>query len=178
MEEIILRYLEVIGLVIAAVGAVFFGFKQNQINKRLKELQDYISISLVPARDTQTNKFQLQIRNVGKANVYLYKYEVGAITNSYDRARLIAAGISNDTPFFIIPVPIGTINTEMEVRIYLKDEFDNRYLSTGGVIIDANPIIPPVSSPEEQVGSQPLQVPVMVGLRAWSYKTERYDWIL
>ena len=41
MQEIILRYLEVIGIIIAATGAVIFGWKQYQINKRMQELADY-----------------------------------------------------------------------------------------------------------------------------------------
>ena len=168
MSQELFNILSIILQMIIAIGAIFFALWQTLINSRLKKIQDYVSISLVPTKDTFTNEFQLQIKNVGKINVYLYKYEIGEQTHSFENARLIASG--SDT-FYVVNVPINNLNKELPVKTYLRDEFNNKYLTTGAIIIDAITLV--------NEGAQQLQSPsVRLSLRAWSYRTEKFNWCI
>jgi hypothetical protein len=160
---------------LVSVATGFFAFFQFKINKRLRELQDYVAISIIPS--TNEGVFQLQLRNVGRSNIYLHKYEVGNLNDSYEKPRLISCGPET---FFIINVP-PNLNVEMPVKFYVTDEFGKKYLSTGAVIIDAQPVA--ISIPQNVGVAQlqtgvPQQVTIQGKPRAWSYKTEPYDWVI
>ncbi len=184
MEAVILRYIEVISFFIAAIGAVYFGYRQTQINKRMKELQDYVAISIIPITNSPGN-YELQIMNVGKINMYLKKFEIGQVSNTFpeEKERLISVG---GNPFYRVPIVNFQMGQEMDIKLYLLDEFKNKYLSTGGIIIDA--IVATSSTPQGEQHTQSSQqgpiniggVPVIIpgNARAWSYKTERYNWVI
>jgi len=55
------------------MAGIYFGWKQYQINKRMKELADYVAVSIIPLPG-----FQLQIKNVGRINLYLHKWEMAS----------------------------------------------------------------------------------------------------
>ncbi len=181
MGENILRYIEAFSLFFAAGGAIYFGWRQTQINKRMKELQDYVAISIIPKPD-----FQLQIMNVGKINLYVHKWEVGTFTETFSQAILIPAA----APSFLLISLSSPQMGQHPVRIYLTDESGEKYLSTGEVAIE--PIaIRPLSQmsprPESTLpgeGTQTLGSPqtqvvnITTRMRAWSYKTEKYNWII
>jgi len=178
MQEIILRYLEVGGIVSAAIGALIFGWKQFEINKRLKELQDYVAVSIIPKEN-----LRLQIMNVGKINLYIHKWEVGRLNENYGKAVLIPAGANS----FIIIGLQGLVIGEYNFKMYITDEKDEKYISTGKVFIESVSIsqqplsiISPIATGEmqEQPNQGQIQTIVKVDLRAFSYKTEKYNWKL
>ncbi len=179
MQEIILRYLEVIGIIGAAIGALIFGWKQFQINKRMQELADYVAVSIIPLKD-----FKLQIMNVGRINLYIHKWEAGSLANTYVKPLLIPTEAKSSIIINFQPSLLG----QHLLKIYLTDEKDQKYLSTGEVVIEPVAFqLPPPSTTEPQVRQEPPTVPQISGvqpinittqMRAWSYKTEKYNWMI
>lgn len=174
MEEITLRYLEVGGIIIAAIGAVFFGYKQYQINKRMQELADYVAVAIAPGQN-----FSLEIMNVGRINLYLHKWEIGSISETYVRALLLSTEARPKILIRSQPPQIG----QHLAKFYLTDEKGSKYLATGEVTIE--PVgfqLPSSTTPPQQQGIPQGQVGgiqgvnVQLQMRAWSYKTERYNW--
>lgn len=179
MDEITLRYIEVLVPIAVAIIAVYFVYIQTRINNRLKKIQDYVAVSIVP-----DNSGAIKIMNVGKINLYLKKAEIGGEIQNYKRAILISVGIS---PFFIIPIKNIIPNIEMPVKLYLFNEFGKKYLTEGEVAIDAIPVNTrqisingqQINQKEEQETSNqetPTQIPLKLITRAWTYKTKKYNW--
>jgi len=161
------------------IAASIFALWQVLINKRLKELQDYVAISIIPKPD-----FQLQIMNVGKINLYVHKWEIGTFTETFSRAILIPAAAPSFLLISLSSPPMG----QHPVKIYLTDESGKKYLSTGEVVIEPIAIRPlsqilprPELEPSKEetqtsVSPQAQVVNIMARMRAWSYKTEKYNW--
>lgn len=181
MDEINLRYIEIFGPIAVAILALYFVYVQTKINNRLKKIQDYVAVSIVP-----DNSGAIKIMNVGKINLYLKKVEIGQEIQNYKKAILISVGIS---PFFIITIKNMIPNVEMPVKLYLFNEFEKKYLTEGEVAIDAIPVnIKQISMNGQQINQKeeqktnnqeiPMQVPLKLITRAWTYKTKEYDWKL
>jgi len=174
MQEIILRYLEVGGIVGAAIGALIFGWKQYQINKRMQELADYVAVSIIPLKD-----FKLQIMNVGRVNLYIHKWEAGSLSNTYVKPLLIPTEAKSS---IIINFQTPLLGQHL-LKIYLTDEKDQKYLSTGEIVIEPIALQLPLAATAPQVQQEPPATPQISGnittqMRAWSYKTEKYNWMI
>jgi len=181
MWQIIKDILNLVGIIGVAIGALLFGWKQTQINKRLQELQDYVAISIIPKPE-----FQLQIMNVGKINLYVHKWEIGTFTETFSKAILIPAAAPSFLLISLSSPPMG----QHPVRIYLTDESGEKYLSTGEVVIEPiamrplSQILPHSETPPLDGGTQAVNPPqaqvvnITARMRAWSYKTEKYNWTI
>src|SRR3954463_9033382 len=78
------------GILIATfLGALYIGFKANEINDRVRKLQDYVAIAVVPDNSV------IKLLNVGKVNLYLWGFDMPGNTHHFDRPRLIPSG-TND----------------------------------------------------------------------------------
>ena len=173
--------LNIIGILGTAVGAIWFGWNQTQINKRLQELQDYVAISIIPQPE-----FQLQIINVGKINLYVHKWEIGNFTETFSKAILIPAAAPAFLLISLSSLPMG----QHPVKIYLTDEFGKKYLSTGEVVIEPiairplSQMLPHSETPPSDGSTQTVNLPqaqvvnITARMRAWSYKTEKYNWTI
>jgi len=174
---------------IAAVFAFVFGIWQIKINERLKKLQDFVAISISP----NMKPHGIVIMNVGKLNLYLKKAEIGSLVHDYAKPRLISIG---KDPFYRINFSLqnmlSNLNQEIPVKLYFIDETEQKYLSTGSVIIEGE-ITPPSVQPNvqgvipqggETVAPQATPPPAISisqsfnirEIRAWSYKMEKYNW--
>lgn len=178
MQETILRYLEVAGILGAAIGALIFGWKQFQINKRMQELADYVAVSIVPLEN-----FSLQIINVGRVNLYIHKWEASSLANTYVKPLLVPTEAKSSIIINFQPPPLG----QHLLKIYLTDEKDQKYLATGEIVIEPVAFQLPPSTTGPQVQQEPPTAPQVSGvqtinirtrMRAWSYKTERYNWMI
>lgn len=163
--------------VVGALAAGIFALVQIIINRRLMALQSYVTVSIVPITNPGPT-YSLQIRNVGKVNLYLMKSEVGAHVQNFDRGRLLSIG---GDPFFVIPAPLVNLGQEMEIKLYLQDELGRKYLTTGGLAID--PHVQqggvPARAGDESTGVPMVSSAVVLSpARAWAYKTERFNWHL
>jgi hypothetical protein len=162
---------------VIAIGAIVFGYLQFKINSKLKKLQETIGLSIVPGIG-----LKLLFMNIGKINLYLKKYEIGPNTEDFDKPLLIAAGTNS---FLQIEVPNLERNKKYNVKIYLIDDFNEKYLSTGEFIIEdvEVEVIQPRMSPFDSSitpGATSFVISKMKTpqIKAWSYKTEKYNWTI
>lgn len=172
-EDKVLQIISSYGTLFAALGAVLFGWMQYNINRRLQRLSDYVAVSIVPFAVEGIPK--IQIRNVGKINLYLHKWEIGGRSETYTTPRLLGCG----PELFFVVSPPDTLSVEMPMKMYLTDEYDQKYISTGSVIIDIDS--QSMITPDQQgVAPQQLQAlqqfQIRGNVRAWSYKTKRFNW--
>ena len=155
-------------------GLVYFSWRQTQINKRMQELSDYVAISIAP-----TPTFQLQIMNVGRVNLYLHKWEIGSLSETFVRPLLLPTEARSNILITFQSPQIG----QHLAKFYITDEKGRKYLSEGEVAIEPIGVQLPITTtpPQEQVseqlptsGIQPINI--QLRMRAWSYKTELYEW--
>lgn len=181
MWQTIKDTLSLIGVLGTGIGALLFGWKQTQINKRMQELQDYVAISIIPKPE-----LRLQIMNVGKINLYVHKWEIGLLTENFPKAILIPAA----APSFLLTSLSSLSIGQHPVKIYLTDESGKKYLSTGEAIIEPiaihplSQVLPHPETPPVDDGTQTVNIvqaqtmDIKIKMRAWSYKTEKYNWII
>jgi hypothetical protein len=148
-----------------ALGAIVFGVLQFKINSKLKKLQETIGLSIVPG--------------VGLRLLFM---NIGPNTEDFDKPLLIAAG---NNSFLQIEVPNLERNKKYNVKIYLIDDFNEKYLSTGEFIIEdvEVEVIQPRMSPFDSSitpGATSFVISKMKTpqIKAWSYKTEKYNWTI
>jgi len=178
VEIMMLEYIKTIFIGITAMAGIYFGWKQYQINKRMKELADYVAVSIIPLPG-----FQLQIKNVGRINLYLHKWEVASLQETYVKPWLLPVDAKSSINLSFSSPPVG----QHLLKLYLTDENNRKFLTTGEVVIEpvgvqiphsSGPSQPPIS--DQPTSSSPQvspQINVALRMRAWAYKTERYDWI-
>ncbi len=164
-----------LGTIGAAFGAGWFGWKQHEINRRLKDIQDFVAVSILGF--FAENEPKLQIKNVGRINLYLHKWEIGGSGEIYKKPRLL--GCSPDLSF-MVPVP-NQPSTEMSVKIYLTDEYGQRYVSEGSVIIQSrmSSSIQNQTTDSTQAQQQAeQQFLLQQRIFSWSYRTMKRKWLL
>src|SRR5437764_468412 len=109
---------------LAALWAKDIGNRQNEINSRLLALQDYVAVSVTP---DQTNGV-FKLLNVGKANLYLWGFDMPGNNQRFNKPRLLSAGTS-DSSYYWIPrpkVPDITKKYDFGFKLYLTDQFDDK----------------------------------------------------
>jgi hypothetical protein len=193
MLKNILDIIYIISQIAIPALLVYFTCRQTQINKkieeinkRMQELEDYVAVSIIPITNVPGNNYELQIMNTGKINVYLRKFEKGKISVEFPegKERLISVG---GNPFYRIPISVQdlVIGQELEVKLYLIDEFGNKYLSLGGFIIDPQVKTVPVQIQDQQNIQHIQRIPTVISgvpviipgeARACTYKTIKYEW--
>lgn len=151
------------------LAALYFGWCQITINRRLKNLQDFVGVSLIPGKEYieeikngEVKKiginFYFKFLNVGKINIYLHKVEIiskksgipvsdGDILNP---PRLLPVG-TLDSGFYWYPIP-NNLPNEFNIKLFLTDEFGKKWISEHGG------------------GSENNRVTM------WSYKTYKKKW--
>lgn len=155
-----------------ALGAIVFGGWQILINSKLKKIQESVALSIVPGQG-----LNLHLMNVGAVNLYLSKYEIGQKTENFEKNLLIAAGASS---FLQITIPDFNRGKKYPIKLYLIDDFQEKYLSTGEIIIeDVEVMSQVITSPvtditlTPMISMEPTKIP---RIKAWSYKTEKRNW--
>ncbi len=138
-----------------ASGALIFGLWQILINRRLKKLQDYVSLAAIPGQTTG----KIELLNTGKINLYLWGFDMVNKKIRLTKPRIITAGTGNSSYYWIDTPNINEIgNNEFQFKVYLEDDFGKKWLSeNGGEIIDG-----------DKEGEKKIIV--------WSHKTTRSNW--
>lgn len=110
-------------------GAVTFAALQWRINSRMKQLQDYVAVATRFGSVVGTDG-QIEITNIGKINLYLYKYEIVGETKEFDDGNLIAVG-NGIAPYGIEITNINGFEPDKlhELKLYLKDSGGKKYIS-------------------------------------------------
>ncbi len=138
------------------IGAIWIGVRQNEINERFKNLQDYAAISVI----MPSKKGAITLRNTGNINLYLWGFEIFGKRRKHDRPRLVGVGV--DCFIYIGEDLRKEIldNKEFEFKVYFEDEFGQKWISEhGGKVI---------SSAED--GDKEFTSLL------WSYKIEKNNW--
>ena len=137
----------------------FVGVKQIDISDRLLALENSVSISATPGHGNA-----IALWNTGKANLYMWGFDMPNNNIRYERERLISPSqVSN----YWIPVPnIGNISTttRFEFKLYLTDEYGNKWISENGG--EATPKT--IFENGKSISTHETLV--------WSYKTHQTDW--
>lgn len=177
VHQELFNFLSIILQLLTAAGLIYFAWRQTQINKRMQELSDYVAISIIPLGN------KLQIINVGRVNLYIHKWEIGSATETYVKPWLIPIDAKSSVMVSLQSPQPG----QHLVKIYLTDDSEKKYLSTGEVVVEpigfqmASVVAQPQASQESQQTSQTASSPqltISFQMRAWSYKTERYEWTI
>ena len=184
-------YLQVGAIFVAGVGAWYFAAKQNilnerqrnidekqyEINRRMQELADYVAVFIAPIPGGSG----LQVKNVGRVNLYLHKWEIGPRSESYINPNLIPM---DPNSAFAIGIPPNFMGQHL-VKLYLTDESDRKYLSTGELNIQIAQIgvqppsgIVPSSEVTNAPGASQPMIQMNVIARAHSFRTVPYDWMI
>ena len=114
-------------LIQAVIGlaALYFAWRQTQINERLRRLQDVVTLSIVPGKGT------FNIINAGTRSVYLHRFEVASHSEAISPPRLISAG-TGDSSYYWVPPPKGLEEGEdFELKFYLIDEDGQKWVTEG-----------------------------------------------
>jgi hypothetical protein len=117
--------------------------------------------------------------NVGRVNLYIHKWEAGSLSNTYVKPLLIPTEAKSS---IIINFQTPLLGQHL-LKIYLTDEKDQKYLSTGEIVIEPIALQLPLAATAPQVQQEPPATPQISGnittqMRAWSYKTEKYNWMI
>jgi hypothetical protein len=127
MVQNILNLIQTVVSVIMTGLLVYFSYRQTQINKRIRELADYVAISITPGPN-----FQLNIMNVGRVNLYLHKWEIGSLSETFVKPWLLPVEGRSIITINLLPPPIG----QHLAKFYFTDEKGEKYLSEGEVVIE------------------------------------------
>lgn len=167
------QYLLLLVQILTTIGVIYFGALQYQINKRIKDLQDYVAISIVPlAPGTSV----IKVMNVGKINLYLKQYNIGANTELFPEALLIPAGTGEHSNLSIF---IPNLQAMMKMKFYLVDELGKKYISTGQIMVNklSLPIARADAVPGESITApQSVSNVAVPEFMIWVFKTEKYNW--
>lgn len=100
---------------------------QIKINNNLHKLQKSVAINIEPNIDS------LKLVNVWKINLYIHKFETYWNNHKFTKPRLIAI-----KSFYWIPAPdLSNFNDkESEIKVYIEDEFNEKYILTGFIVKD------------------------------------------
>lgn len=110
---------------ITGIAAILFAFLQLRINSRLKKLQAYIAVSIIPSEQC------IKILNVGKVNLYIHGFNINDHRELFEEGRLVSAG-TLDSSYYWIPLPSNIPHEgQFEIRLWLKDEFGDEYQTLG-----------------------------------------------
>lgn len=171
MEQSIYNLLSFIFQTISGIAIAIFAILQWQINNRLKKLEDYVAVSIVPMG---AGDLRLQIINVGKINLYLQKYEIGTYHESFAKPMLIPAGSNS---FLLVAIKNYNLGQNLDITLYLIDELGEKFISTGEAKVENISLIKqtPASQGSTTPSYETVSVPQAV---AWAYKTIKKDWEL
>jgi hypothetical protein len=176
--SILFGFLGPIMTLATGIALGYFALNQNKINKRLKDLQDYVGLSIIPL-----NNLNIQITNVGRTNLYLHKWEVGENVENFEEPILISAEGKTTLIIALAPKTLG----KKRAKFYLTDESREKFLSEGEVIIvpvSSTPIVSQVRLPNQESDNNVTGNPIVLGteikvtMAAYSYRTVPFNWLI
>ena len=169
MEQPLYNFWSFVFQVIFGLAVSLFTFFQWRINARLKKLEDYVAVSIIPTAD-----LKLQIVNVGKINLYLQKYTIGTDHESFAKPMLIPQGSNS---FLLVAIKNYNLGQNLDITLYLIDELGEKFISTGEAKVENVSIMRqlPASLGATSPSFETVNIPQAA---AWAYKTIKSDWEL
>lgn len=149
-------------VVATAIAGVVFGVCQIKINDRLVGLGDYVAISAA----LDAPRPYAVLYNTGKVNLFLAGFRMDGRDLCYRESepRLMPVGVGKDAAYQILLPEIKHAGQAVQVRLYLTDQFNRKWISEHKIRVDS-----PNRSPETgKVDSW--------NTRVWSLPTFRANW--
>jgi len=146
--------------IVAVILAYKVGQKQNEINSRLLQMQDYVAISVTPKGDS------IALWNTGNSNLYMWGFDMPGNNQRFDKPRLIS---KSEVAHYWIPAPnLGKLasTTNFDFRLYLTDEHDSKWVSENGG--EASPT---------KITKEDKEVDALI-IKVWAHKTTKTNWSL
>lgn len=149
-----------IGILLATFcGAFYIGLKANEINDRMRVLQDYVAVALIPDSET------VKLLNVGKVNLYLWGFEMPGNSHHFDRPRLLPAGTNDSAYYWVGPPDVTKVkDNKFDIKLYLTDEFGNKLVTYGGGDLTKTRVL----RDNKEVDA--------VAIKVWTYETIKKVW--
>ncbi|MFZ2252770.1 MAG: hypothetical protein WAW13_01190 [Minisyncoccia bacterium] len=159
MWQVLLGCIQASILLATFLGAIYVGFKANEINDRMRMLQDYVAIAAVPDSSV------IKLINVGKVNLYLWGFDMPGNSHHFERPRLIPSG-TNDSAYYYIGTPDLNLvkDNQFDFKLYLTDQFGNKWITNAGGDVTKTKI------------TDGLQEKEGFFLKVWAYDTSKEDW--
>ncbi len=114
--------------VITATAASVFAIWQIFINIRLKKLNDFVAVAIVPNPSPEGGTIKLL--NTGKINLYIHGFEINGVAKLLDKGRLLAAA-SMDSAYYWLPTNNIPKNGIFDIKVWLTDEYEKKYITLG-----------------------------------------------
>ncbi len=132
------------------LAASVFAIWQIFINLRLKKLNDFVAVAIVPESSS------IKVLNTGKINLYIHGFEINGTVKLFDRGRLLSAG-SLDSAYYWLPIDSAPHSGIFNIKVWITDEYGKKYITLGqGESIERN--------------SNEIEV------RVWTLKTHKEKW--
>ena len=146
--------------VLTLIAAVIIGFFQVSINNRLKNLQDFVAVAIVPGLEGK-----IKLMNTGKINLYLCGYDIPGDIQRLNRSRLLSVG-TGDTSYYWVNAPRNVKEgEEFTIILYLEDQFKQKWISEHGGIL------------EKYIFKKEGKEETAPAMRIWSYRTYEKEWL-
>ena len=132
----LLEKLGSLATIVAALGAVYFGYYQNSINHKLSKMSEVVAVTAVVENE---NSGEFLVRNTGKLNLYLAGFRFGeeGIDRVFSRSRLIAVSAGGDPGYPIQPgkeqMEIINRKGSATLTLFFKDELERKWVSEFGL---------------------------------------------
>jgi len=110
----------------AAIATSIFAIWQIFINLRLKKLNDFVAVAILP--NSEGNNIKLL--NTGKINLYIHGFDINGSAKIFDKGRLISSA-TLDSAYYWIPLHNIPESGVFPIKIWLTDEFGTKYITQG-----------------------------------------------
>lgn len=119
---------QVVAVIIIGLFARNIGREQNQINKRLVELEEYVAVNVVPWSNQQgiVQPGYLYISNLGQRPIVMISYSLNGA--EYNTSSTLVAGGKGF--LFEVPQVHMTDNTRLTIKVLYEDIHKTRFTST------------------------------------------------
>ncbi|MEK7194752.1 MAG: hypothetical protein AAB667_00635 [Patescibacteria group bacterium] len=137
---------------ITVVAASVFAVWQIFINRRLKKLNDFVAVAIVPNPEGAN----IKLLNTGKVNLYIHGFEINGTAKLFDKGRLLSAA-SLDSAYYWLPTDNVPHSGTFAIKVWLTDEFDKKYVTLGQ-------------------GESIKRDGDKIEVRLWTFKTHKEKW--
>jgi len=146
---------EIYSLIIQSVTvlvASIFAIWQIFINRRLKRLNDFVAVAILP----NSEGGNIKLLNTGKINLYIHGFEINGITKLFDKGRLLSAA-SLDSAYYWLPIENIPRSGIFPIKVWLTDEYEKKFITQG-------------QGESIKLDNDKIEV------RVWTFKTYKEKW--
>lgn len=136
---------------VTVIAASVFAIWQIFINHRLKKLNDFVAVAILPNGDN------IKLLNTGKINLYIHGFEINGNAKFFDKGRLLSAA-TLDSAFYWLPINSLPVKGTFVIKVWLTDEYNKKYITLG-------------EGESKERDNNKIEVHV------WTLKTQKEKWV-